>query len=312
MDIGNLYCVISAVKRGGITVILNENSKRQNLCAVSFQDKKRLLGDTAKPMLRSNYKNTITELRRLVGRSWDDPLFQRDLARRPNKDFFQQLPGSNRIGVKVQYDGTSTVFAPEQLLAMLLRHLVAHIAANDTGISEPDVVLSVPGYFTDVQRRALLSAGAVAGIPLLRLINDNTATALSYGMWKSARGVFDAEKPQYVLFVDVGHSDTACSVVSFVKGRLCVLGEAHDEDLGGRNIDHALADHFAAQFAEKHGGQDPRTNPKSLVKLLAECEKMKTSPSKFRGTPDCNETLRCTATAWMLIVAQCSAIPQQA
>ena len=147
VDIGNLYCVISAVKRGGITTILNENSKRLNLCAVSFQDKKRLMGDMAKPMLRGNYKNTVTELRRLVGRTWDDPAFQRDLARRANKDFFQQMPGSNRIGVKVQYDGATQLFAPEQLLGMLLRYLGDGAPFQLTTILPPPYVEpGVPSY----------------------------------------------------------------------------------------------------------------------------------------------------------------------
>lgn len=139
-----------------------------------------------------------------------------------------------------------------------------------TGIT--DVVIAVPGWYTDIQRRALLDAASVAGLNTLRLINDSTAVALGYGITKS--DLPDAENPRHVVFVDVGHSSLSVSVVAFAKGQLKVLSTAYDRNLGGRDIDYALVHHFAAEFKTKYK-IDVLANPKATFRLAAGCEKLK-------------------------------------
>ena len=135
-----------------------------------------------------------------------------------------------------------------------------------------DVVITVPGWYTDIQRRALLDAAQIAGLNVLRLINDTTAVALGYGITKS--DLPEAENPRHVVFVDVGHSSMSVSVVAFSKGQLTVKSTAYDQHVGGRDIDYALLQHFAAEFKEKYK-IDVLSNPKAIFRLSAGCDRVK-------------------------------------
>lgn len=135
-----------------------------------------------------------------------------------------------------------------------------------------DVVIAVPGWYTDIQRRALLDAASIAGLNTLRLINDTTAVALGYGITKS--DLPEPENPRHVVFVDVGHSSLSVSVIAFAKGQLTVKSTAYDRNLGGRDIDYALVQHFSAEFKTKYK-IDILSNPKGTFRLAAGCEKLK-------------------------------------
>ena len=274
LDFGDLSCVACAARRGGIDTVLNENSKRKTTSAVSFQGSQRFIGEAAVPLARSNYKNTVHEIKRFLGASWNDPEVQAMIATLPNKDFFVETEG-NKVGVKVSYNDEKMVLSPEELTAMLLGGMSNTIASWAGQRSVADLVLSVPHFFTDKQRRALLDAAKIAKLNVLSLINDNTATALA-GIWKSARNMFHATDKQHVMFVDMGHSQFTVSIVAFVQGKLQVVATACDRTLGGRAIDGALVDKFAQEFSEKHKA-DPRTNPKALIKLTKACAKAKTT-----------------------------------
>lgn len=135
-----------------------------------------------------------------------------------------------------------------------------------------DVVIAVPGWYTDIQRRALLDAASIAGLNTLRLINDTTATALGYGITKS--DLPEAENPRHVVFVDVGHGGLSVAVVAFSKGQLVVKSTAYEPNLGGRDIDYALLEHFSEEFKSKYK-IDVMSNPKAMFRLTAGCEKLK-------------------------------------
>ena len=135
-----------------------------------------------------------------------------------------------------------------------------------------DVVIAVPGWYTDIQRRAMLDAASIAGLNTLRLINDSTAVALGYGITKT--DLPEPENPRYVVFVDVGHSSLTVSVVAFSKGQLTVKSTAYDRHLGGRDIDYALVQHFSHEFKAKYK-IDVLSNPKATFRLAAGCEKLK-------------------------------------
>ena len=177
------------------------------------------MGDAAATMKRSNYKNTVYDLKRLIGREWDDVSVQADIARMMNKDAYQRLD-NGKIGIKVQYDEGSLIMTPEDLTAMLLTQLKKTAETNYGGRKVGDVVVSVPGFLTDVQRRAMIDAGKIAGLNVLGLINENTASALSYGIYKSAKNVFDVKERHIVMFIDVGYASFSVSVVAFIQGRL--------------------------------------------------------------------------------------------
>jgi heat shock protein 4 len=146
------------------------------------------------------------------------------------------------------------------------------IAANELKSAVTDIVIAVPGWFTDSQRRAMLDAAQIAGLNVLRLINDSTAVALGYGITKS--DLPDVENPRHVVFVDLGHSNLTVSIIGFSKGQFVVKGSAFNHNLGGRDIDRALVEHFSAQFKEKYK-IDVLGNPKATFRLAAGCEKLK-------------------------------------
>merc|ERR1719421_1274411 len=145
------------------------------------------------------------------------------------------------------------------------------IAEMDQNGPVTDVVVAVPSYFTDAERHAMLDAASIAGLNCLRLMNDSTAAALSYGIYKTD---MPADVATNVAFVDCGAMDTTVSIVSFVKGKLTVLSTAADRHLGGRDLDMILAKHFAAEWKEKHK-IDALTNKKAMYRLVTAAEKTK-------------------------------------
>ena len=162
-------------------------------------------------------------------------------------------------------------------------------ASAELKLPVSDIVVSVPPWFTDVQRRSLMDAAEIAGLKLLRLINDTTAIALGYGITKLDLPTAE-EKPRRVAFVDIGHSNYACSIVEFKKGELAVKATAYDRHFGGRNFDKALLDHFAKEFKEKYK-IDIYSNPKAVVRVTAAAEKMKKILSANAQAPISIESL---------------------
>eukprot|EP00112_Aurelia_sp_Birch-Aquarium-sp1_P015806 Seg353.11 transcript_id=Seg353.11/GoldUCD/mRNA.D3Y31 product="Heat shock protein 105 kDa" protein_id=Seg353.11/GoldUCD/D3Y31 len=268
-DIGNLNCFIAAARAGGIETVANEQSERCTPAYVSFSESQRFAGAAAKNQVITNAKNTISNFKRLIGRKFDDPYVQHEIPNLPY-EVIKQHDGS--VGIKVQYLGQDEVFSPEQVLGMLLTTLKGHVEKS-MGIKAQDCVISVPSYYTDFQRRALLSATQIAGLNCLRLLNETTAVALSYGLYKKDLPAIE-EKPRHVVFVDVGHSACQVSVCAFRKGKIKVMSTTSDPLLGGRDFDNILRDYFGGEFLQKY-----KLNAKSKIRpwlrLLGECEKMK-------------------------------------
>lgn len=146
------------------------------------------------------------------------------------------------------------------------------ITAAEIKMTPSDVVISVPGWYNDVQRRAVLDAAHIAGLNPLRLINDTTAIALGYGITK--QDLPEPDAPRNVVFVDIGHSNYSVAVVAFAKGQLSVKSTAYDRQFGGRDIDLTLVKHFATEFKEKYK-IDVMANPKAVFRLITACEKLK-------------------------------------
>mmetsp|Transcript_9672 Transcript_9672/g.31783 ORF Transcript_9672/g.31783 Transcript_9672/m.31783 type:complete len:881 (-) Transcript_9672:120-2762(-) len=288
LDFGCLNAVMAQAERGGVTVLLNENSKRLNANLVSFQGKQRFLGEAASSIARSNYKNTISCMKRFMGRKMSEPEVAAEIARVPGVKFVEV---DGLVGVEVMYDGEPKALSIPQCAAMMLFKMSQICADSNKGASIAEVVVSVPAWFTNSQRLAMLDACDVAGLRCLRLMHDTTATALEYGIWRSAKKAFDEKVTQRVLFVDMGYSSYQVSIVDYVIGKLVVKATAWDRTLGGRDFDEVIAAWIAGEFKAKHKC-DPMENPKARMKLLDTAEKAKKTLSPH-GVGEANIYCEC-------------------
>lgn len=268
IDFGNESCFVAVAKAGGIETIANDYSLRATPSYVAFADKNRILGVAAKNQQVTNMKNTICGFKRLIGRKFNDPLTQNELRMSANN--VEQLPDGG-VGFRVNYLGQEHVFSPEQLTAMLFTKL-KDTSASGLQTQINDCVITVPFYYTNAERKALLDAAQIAGLNVLRLMNETTATALSYGFYRTDLPA-ENEKSRNVIFVDCGHSSIQVSACAFNKSKLKMLA-ASSEQLGGRDFDNYLAEYFSNDFIAKYK-IDPRTNKRAWVRLLAEVEKLK-------------------------------------
>ncbi|KAK0619883.1 heat shock protein 70 family [Immersiella caudata] len=277
VDFGALNTVVAVARNRGVD-ITNEVSNRATPSLVGFGPKSRYLGEAAKTQEISNLKNTVGSLKRLLGRSFSDPDIQveQQFISAPLVDV------DGQVGAEVTYLGEKQKFTATQLTAMFLNK-IRQMTSAEIKLPVGDLVLSVPAWFTDIQRRALIDAAEIAGLRVLRLINDTTAAALGYGITKLDLPTAD-EKPRRVAFVDVGYSNYTCSIVEFRKGELAVKGTAFDRNLGGRNFDKALVDHLHKEFLGKFK-VDITTNPKAMTRVQAAAEKAKKILSANQQAP---------------------------
>ncbi|PNW72223.1 hypothetical protein CHLRE_16g677000v5 [Chlamydomonas reinhardtii] len=246
---------------------MNKESKRETPAAINFGEKMRFLGTDGAAKLGLQPQNTVHQLKRILGKKFKDPQVQEDIARLP----FAVIEGPDGgCLIKVRYCNEEAVFTPEQVMAMVIVDL-KRIAEAEGGIAVTDCALSVPDYFVEAERYAMLNAAQIAGVNCLRLINETTATALAYGIYKTDLPETD---PVHVAFVDIGHSHTQVAIVSLKRSQLVVRSHAWERNLGGRDFDEVLFDHFAAEFKAKTK-LDIRDNKKGAFKLRVAVEKVK-------------------------------------
>ncbi|XP_044002348.1 heat shock 70 kDa protein 4 isoform X2 [Aphidius gifuensis] len=269
IDFGNESCYVAVARAGGIETIANDYSLRATPACVAFSGKNRILGVAAKNQMVTNMKNTVYGTKRLLGRKYNDPQVKSELATLPYKTS-QQPDGG--IGIHVQYLGEEHVFTPEQITAMLFTKL-KEISETALQTAVNDCVISVPSYYTQNERHALMDAAKIAGLNVLRLFNETTATALTYGIYKQDLPAPEAP-PRNIVFVDCGYASLQVSVCAFHKGKLKMLATGHDSNLGGRDIDIILANYFCKDFQARYK-IDAHSNPRAYLRLLAEVEKIK-------------------------------------
>ncbi|TVU17180.1 hypothetical protein EJB05_33197 [Eragrostis curvula] len=266
-DLGNESCIVAVARQRGIDVVLNEESKRETPAIVCFGDKQRFIGTAGAASSTMNPKNSISQIKRLLGRKLSDPELQSDMASFP----FRVTEGPDGFPlVHVRFLGEERTFTPTQLLAMVLSNLKG-IAEGNLNAAVVDCCIGIPVYFTDLQRRAVLDAATIAGLRPLRLFHETTATALAYGIYKTDLPENDQLN---VAFVDVGHASMQVSIVGYKKGQLKMLSHAYDRSLGGRDFDEALFKHFAAKFKEEYK-IDVYQNARACLRLRVACEKLK-------------------------------------
>uniref|UniRef100_A0A8C5H9N8 Heat shock 70 kDa protein 4-like n=1 Tax=Gouania willdenowi TaxID=441366 RepID=A0A8C5H9N8_GOUWI len=268
-DVGFLNCYVAVARAGGIETVANEYSDRCTPACVSFGPRNRSIGAAAKSQVVTNCKNTVQGFKRFHGRAFSDP-FVHNLKKSLVYDIAQMPSGTT--GIKVMYMDEEKVFSIEQVTAMLLTKLKE---TAETALKKPvaDCVVSVPCYYTDAERRSVVDAAQIAGLNCLRLMNETTAVALAYGIYKQDLPAPE-EKARNVVFVDLGHSGYQTSVCAFNKGKVKILATACDPEMGGRDFDELLVQHFCVEFGKKYK-LDVKTKPRALVRLYQECEKLK-------------------------------------
>lgn len=281
IDVGDAFSCIAVARKRGVDVLLNKESKRETPTLVAFGPKTRALGTDAVGSLTVNPKNTVSGLKRLLGARWGSPTLEAELARLPF-EVVNDPAGSGGVAVKVQYLGEERLFTPEQLLAMVIVDQKAVAAADGSPVT--DCVMTVPVYWTQAQREAALAAADIAGVSCLRLLHETTASALAYGIYKTDLPEGDDAAPVNVAFVDAGASSFQVSIVAFKKGQLKVLAHTWDADLGGRNFDDVLFDHWAKEFGAKHN-IDVKSSPRGSFRLRLACEKQKKLLSSIPEAP---------------------------
>uniref|UniRef100_A0A4W5NAM9 Heat shock protein 4a n=1 Tax=Hucho hucho TaxID=62062 RepID=A0A4W5NAM9_9TELE len=269
IDVGFQSCYVAVARAGGIETVANEYSDRSTPACVSFGPRNRSIGAAAKGQVVTNCKNTVQGFKRFHGRAFLDPYVQS--AKSSLVYDLAQMP-SGMTGIKVMYMEEEKVFSIEQVTAMLLTKLKE---TAETAMKKPvaDCVISVPSFYTDAERRSVIDAAQIAGLNCLRLMNETTAVTLAYGIYKQDLPAPE-EKPRNVVFVDLGHSGYQVSVCAFNKGKLKMLASAFDAELGGKDFDEVLVNHFCEEFGKKYK-LDVKTKPRALVRLYQECEKLK-------------------------------------
>ncbi|XP_048197514.1 heat shock protein 105 kDa isoform X2 [Perognathus longimembris pacificus] len=269
LDVGSQSCYIAVARAGGIETVANEFSDRCTPSVISFGSKNRTIGVAAKNQQVTHANNTVSNFKRFHGRTFNDPFIQKE---KENLSYDLVPLKNGGVGIKVMYLDEEHLFSVEQITAMLLTKL-KETAENNLKKPVTDCVISVPSFFTDAERRSVLDAAQIVGLNCLRLMNDMTAVALNYGIYKPDLPSPD-EKPRVVVFVDMGHSAFQVSACAFNKGKLKVLGTAFDPFLGGKNFDEKLVEHFCAEFKTKYK-LDAKSKIRALLRLYQECEKLK-------------------------------------
>ncbi|OMJ95964.1 hypothetical protein SteCoe_521 [Stentor coeruleus] len=266
IDLGSQNCVIGVVRLGGIDVLTNDLSNRATPSVVGFTPRQRFIGEAGYSKLSTNFRNTVLFPTRFLGLKSNSQYIEEEqkwITHGLNTE-------SSEIKHQVWYGGEEHLFSTEQVVAMLLKHL-EDIVSDTNKTKVTDCVISVPSYFNEVERVSLLNAVSISGIPCVKIMNEGTAVALSYGLFRN--NTFN-EIPRVVVFADMGHSKFAVTIAQFVKDKLEILAHWTDRNLGGRDFDWVLMKHFAAQFQKKHG-IDLLKNQRARTKLAVAIEKVR-------------------------------------
>jgi heat shock protein 1/8 len=264
IDLGTTYSCVGVWQHGKVEIIANDQGNRTTPSYVAFTDTERLIGDAAKSQVAMNPKNTVFDAKRLIGRKYDDPKIQEDMKHWT----FTVINDGGKPKIQVEYKGEIKKFAPEEISSMVLIKM-REIAETYLGDKVSDAVVTVPAYFNDSQRQATKDAGAIAGLNVLRIINEPTAAALAYGLDKNLKG------EKNVLIFDLGGGTFDVSILSIDEGSLFeVKSTAGDTHLGGEDFDNRLVTHFIQEFKRKHH-KDLSGNTRAVRRLRTACERAK-------------------------------------
>jgi heat shock protein 1/8 len=281
IDLGTTYSCVGFYRDGKVEIIANDQGNRTTASWVAFTDEERLIGDAAKSQATNNPRNTVFDAKRLIGRKFSDPITQSEIKRYP---FKVVNDGNDRPKIEVTFKGETKQLYPEEISAAVLVRM-KEIAESYLGQPIHNAVVTVPAYFNDAQRQSTKDAGVIAGLNILRIINEPTAAAIAYGL--------DKQGERNVLIFDLGGGTFDVSVLTIDDGVFEVKSTCGDTHLGGEDFDEKLKLYCAYEFGKKNNMSkgDVETsilkNPKYLNKvtrLKKECENAKRTLSSSTTT----------------------------
>jgi len=265
IDLGTTYSCVGVWKNDGVEIIANDQGNRTTPSYVAFTESERLIGDAAKNQVARNPENTVFDAKRLIGRKFADPVVQSDIKLWP----FKVIPGAgDKPMIVVTSQGEEKRFHAEEISAMVLTKM-KETAEAFLGNKLNDVVITVPAYFNDSQRQATKDAGTIAGLNVLRMINEPTAAAIAYGLDKKGTG------ERNILIYDMGGGTFDVSILTIDDGIFEVKATAGDTHLGGEDFDNRIVDFCMQDFKRKNRGKDMGQNHRAVRRLRTQCERAK-------------------------------------
>ena len=263
IDLGTTYSCVGVWQNDHVEIIANDQGNRTMPSYVSFTQEERLIGEAAKSIVANNPKNTVFDAKRLIGGNFNDEKVQSDM-----KHFsYNVINKGGKPFIEVDVKGETKVFAPEEISSMVLSKM-KEIAEAYLGEKVTDAVITVPAYFNDSQRQATKDAGVIAGLNVLRIINEPTAAAIAYGLDKKQTG------EKNVLIFDCGGGTFDVSILTIEESIFEVKATAGDTHLGGEDFDTMLVEHFMEEFKRKHK-KDLSDSKRSIRRLRTACESAK-------------------------------------
>jgi len=265
IDLGTTYSCVGIWINDRVEIIPNDQGNRCTPSHVAFTDTERLIGDAAKNQISLNPENTIFDAKRLIGRNnFNDPTVQADMKHWP----FKVVNNNGKAVFEVQYKNETKQFTPEEISSMVLIKM-KETAEAYLGKKVTKAVITVPAYFNDSQRQATKDAGRIAGLEVLRIINEPTAAAIAYGLDK-----LNTSTERNVLIFDCGGGTHDLSLLNIDSGVIQVVSVNGDGHLGGEDFDNRMVDYFVEEFKRKNK-KDLTTNPRAIRRLTTACERAK-------------------------------------
>ena len=272
IDLGTTYTCVAIMRNDTIEVIINDQGKRLTPSYVSFTKKERLIGNAAKNKSTANLKNTLYSIKRIIGRNFSDEIVQKDIKTFPFK-VIKDLEKDKPL-IEIEYKGKKEKYYPQQISAMILGD-VKKYAEDFIGKEIKKAVITVPAYFNESQKRATKEAGEIAGLEVIRLLNEPTAAAIAYGY-----GINNSlNEKKNILVFDLGGGTYDVSILQLEKNKFTVLSINGDTHLGGEDFDNKLVEYLIKKFKDENG-IDISNNEKALRRLKKECEMIKEELSR--------------------------------
>ena len=264
IDLGTTFSCVGVWQNNKVEIIANDQGARTTASYVAFTENERLIGPAAKSQAAQNPTNTVFDAKRLIGRKFNDPTVQSDIKHFPF-DVVSSKDGKPLI--EVDYKKERKQFQPEEISSMILTKM-KEVAESFIGTEVKNAVITVPAYFNDSQRQATKDAGVIAGLNVLRIINEPTAAAIAYGLDKKTDG------ERNILIYDLGGGTFDVSLLSLDEGIFEVKATAGDTHLGGEDFDRRLMEHCIQEFKKKHK-VDISGSKRAIRRLQTACETAK-------------------------------------
>lgn len=263
IDLGAVYSCVAVFQHGKVEIIPNHQGNLKTPSYVAFTDTGILVGDDAKNQAARNPSSTVFDVKRLIGHKFDDPTLETDMKNWP----FKVITENDKLKVQVQYKNQTKSFTPQEISSMILIKM-KEVAEVYLGEKISQAIITVPAHFNQFQRRAMKDAGYIAGLNVLRIMNEPTAAAIAY--------VFDRKvsSQRDILVFDLGGSKLDIAIVTLGKDNVEIKSTAGHTHLGGEDFDNRMIAHFIDEFKRKTN-KDLSQNKRGVCRLRTACEHAK-------------------------------------